>query len=123
MHKQVYPKSLYWGNTVILLSTIDNSDRTNITPISSSWSLSNNIVIGLSLNSKAIENIENCPEVVLNIASDSLSDRIESIAKFTGKTPVHLKKMASVIVVINSLLVDLQSRHLVLLNHLVSKNV
>ena len=55
MHKQVHPKSLYWGNTVILLSTIDDTDTTNITPISSSWSLSNNIVIGLSLNSKAIE--------------------------------------------------------------------
>ncbi|QSR45207.1 flavin reductase family protein [Aeromonas dhakensis] len=92
MHKQVHPKSLYWGNTVILLSTIDNADVTNITPISSSWSLSNNIVIGLSLNSKAIENIENCPEVVLNIASDNLSDNIESIAKFTGKDPVPSEK-------------------------------
>ncbi|TNI30408.1 hypothetical protein CF108_00280 [Aeromonas veronii] len=93
MHKQVHPKSLYWGNTVILLSTIDDTDTTNITPISSSWSLSNNIVIGLSLNSKAIENIENCPEVVLNVASDNLSDRIESIAKLTGKDPVPSEKI------------------------------
>ncbi|HHI2824420.1 TPA: hypothetical protein ACP43Q_005136 [Klebsiella quasipneumoniae] len=87
MHKQVHPKSLYWGSTVILLSTIDNTNSTNITPISSSWSLSSNIVIGLSLSSKAIENIEYCPEMVLNIASDDLSKKIESIAKYTGRNP------------------------------------
>lgn len=85
MHKQIHPKSLYWGNTVILLNTIDATGSTNITPISSSWTLSNNIVIGLSLNTKAVENIESCPEVVLNIASANLADKIESIARYTGK--------------------------------------
>lgn len=95
MHKQVHPKSLYWGSTVILLSTIDNTNSTNITPISSSWSLSSNIVIGLSLSSKAIENIEYCPEMVLNIASDDLSKKIESIAKYTGRNPVPPEKLKS----------------------------
>ena len=95
MHKQIHPKSLYWGNTVILLNTIDAAGSTNITPISSSWALSNNIVIGLSLNIKAIENIESCPEVVLNIASANLVNKIESIARYTGKQPVPPEKLKS----------------------------
>jgi len=95
MHKQIHPKSLYWGNTVILLNTIDATGSTNITPISSSWALSNNIVIGLSLNIKAIENIESCPEVVLNIASANLANKIESIARYTGKQPVPPEKLKS----------------------------
>ena len=95
MHKQIHPKSLYWGNTVILLNTIDAAGSTNITPISSSWALSNNIVIGLSLNIKAIENIETCPEVVLNIASANLANKIESIARYTGKQPVPPEKLKS----------------------------
>lgn len=95
MHKQIHPKSLYWGNTVILLNTIDETGSTNITPISSSWALSNSIVIGLSLNIKAVENIEFCPEVVLNIASVNLADKIESIARYTGKQPVPPEKLKS----------------------------
>ena len=95
MHKQIHPKSLYWGNTVILLNTIDAAGSTNITPISSSWALSNSIVIGLSLNIKAIENIESCPEVVLNIASANLVNKIESIARYTGKQPVPPEKLKS----------------------------
>lgn len=95
MHKQIHPKSLYWGNTVILLNTIDATGSTNITPISSSWALSKNIVIGLSLNIKAVENIEFCPEVVLNIPSVYLADKVESIAKYTGKQPVPPEKLKS----------------------------
>ena len=95
MHKKIYPKSLYWGNTVILLNTINEVGSTNITPISSSWSLSNNVIIGLGLNTKAMENIEYCPEVVLNIASSNLYGKIESIAKLTGKQPVPIEKLKS----------------------------
>lgn len=95
MHKQIHPKSLYWGNTVILLNTIDETGSTNINSISSSWALSNSIVIGLSLNIKAVENIESCPEVVLNIASANLADKIESIARYTGKQPVPSEKLKS----------------------------
>ena len=95
MHKKIYPKSLYWGNTVILLNTINEVGSTNITPISSSWALSNNVIIGLGLNTKAMENIEYCPEVVLNIASSNLYGKIESIAKLTGKQPVPIEKLKS----------------------------
>ena len=55
----------------------------------------NNVIIGLGLNTKAMENIEYCPEVVLNIASSNLYGKIESIAKLTGKQPVPIEKLKS----------------------------
>jgi flavin reductase (DIM6/NTAB) family NADH-FMN oxidoreductase RutF len=95
LHKIIEPKALYWGNTVILLTTTDTAGNAYITPMSSSWSLGKNIVIGLSLNGKAIENIEQHPEVVLNVASSNLANKIETIAPFTGKFPVPPEKQKS----------------------------
>lgn len=95
MHKTIEAKALYWGNTVILLSTIDAAGQTNITPISSSWSLGKSIVIGLSLNGKAIENIGQQPEIVLNVASADLAGKVEAIERFTGKFPVPPEKEKS----------------------------
>ncbi|MEN9490894.1 MAG: hypothetical protein RJA63_1343 [Pseudomonadota bacterium] len=92
MHKTIDAKALYWGSTVILLSTQDAGGRANITPISSSWSLGKGIVIGLSLNGKALENIEQHPEVVLNVASAALAGKVERIERFTGKFPVPPEK-------------------------------
>lgn len=92
MHKTIDAKALYWGNTVILLSTQDAAGRANITPMSSSWSLGKSIVIGLSLNGKALENIEQHPEVVLNVASAAIADKVERIERFTGKFPVPPEK-------------------------------
>lgn len=39
MHREINPGAFYYGFPVILLSTADKANHTNITPISSSWSL------------------------------------------------------------------------------------
>ncbi len=88
MTKLIDPKAMYWGSTVVLLSTVNTQGETNITPISSSWSLGKSVVIGLSLSGKALENLENNGEAVLNVASSELVDKVEKIARFTGKFPV-----------------------------------
>ncbi len=92
MHKTIEAKALYWGSTAILLSTQDAAGKVNITPMSSSWSLGKSIIIGLSLNGKALENIEQHPEVVLNVASATIADKVARIERFTGKSPVPLEK-------------------------------
>ena len=57
MHQTIHPKSFYYGFPVILLTTCDAAAATNITPISSSRCLGNNLVIGLSPHSKALETL------------------------------------------------------------------
>lgn len=84
MHKPISPKMFYYGFPVILLTTIDENNKTNITPISSSWCLGDNVVIGLGTQGKAYQNLKICQEVVLNIADETLWQKIEKIAPFTA---------------------------------------
>ncbi|SFD39392.1 NADH-FMN oxidoreductase RutF, flavin reductase (DIM6/NTAB) family [Bacillus sp. OV194] len=84
----ITPKILYYGTSVVLLTTL-NEDRTvNISPISSSWALGNCILLGIGLGGKAIENLERTPECVLNIPDASLWEQVERLAPYTGKDPV-----------------------------------
>lgn len=94
MHKQINPGAFYYGFPVILLSTADEQGKTNITPISSSWSLGDNVVIGLMMSSKAFENIQATGEVVLNIVPETLIEQIGRIEKLSGKTTANKFEIA-----------------------------
>ncbi|KMK51042.1 hypothetical protein RO21_08315 [[Actinobacillus] muris] len=87
-HNTIHPKMFYYGFPVILLTTCDQQGKTNITPISSSWCLGDNVVIGLSTQGKAFENLQQCGEAVLNLADQSLWQQVESIASLTAKSPI-----------------------------------
>lgn len=84
-HITINPQTLYYGFPVILLTTVDAVGKSNISPISSSWSLGNKLVIGIGSGGKAYDNIKAVPEVVLNIASTDLMQNVEKIAKYTSK--------------------------------------
>lgn len=87
-HKAIQPNMLYYGFPVILLTSCDKSGKSNITPISSSWCLNGNIVIGLSTESKAFDNLKVCPEAVLNLPDENLWQNVEAIAAVTAKYPI-----------------------------------
>ncbi|BAD63711.1 MULTISPECIES: flavin reductase family protein [Shouchella] len=86
--KTINPSILYYGTPVVLLTTLNEDETVNISPISSSWALGDCLVLGLGLGGKAIENIERHPECVLNIPSPSLWENVERLAPLTGKQPV-----------------------------------
>lgn len=88
MHQQIQPQMFYFGFPVILLTTIDPNGKTNITPISSSWCLGKNVVIGLGTQGKAFENLQTCGEAVLNLPSAQMWQTVEKIAPFTAKDPI-----------------------------------
>ncbi|MGX2950003.1 flavin reductase family protein [Ursidibacter sp. B-7004-1] len=88
MHIEINPQMFYYGFPVILLTTCDAAGKTNITPISSSWCLGNNVVIGLSTQGKAYENLLICPEAVLNIPDEQLWKKVEAIADVTAKMEI-----------------------------------
>lgn len=88
MHKPINPMMFYYGFPVVLLTTIDKNNKTNISPISSSWCLGDNLVVGLGLQGKAFENLSAIPEAVINLPSQDLWEKVEKIAPLTGKNPV-----------------------------------
>jgi flavin reductase (DIM6/NTAB) family NADH-FMN oxidoreductase RutF len=86
--KVIDPKILYYGTPVILLSTLNDDGTTNLSPISSSWSLGDVIVLGIGLGGKAYDNIQRHRECVINLPDPSLWEHVERLASFTGKEDV-----------------------------------
>ncbi|MGK9185535.1 flavin reductase family protein [Priestia filamentosa] len=86
--KIIKPKVLYYGTSVILLTTLNEDQTVNISPLSSSWALGNYIILGIAADGKALENLQRHPECVINIPNASLWENVEKIASYTGKDPV-----------------------------------
>jgi flavin reductase (DIM6/NTAB) family NADH-FMN oxidoreductase RutF len=86
--KRIHPKILYYGTPVILLTTLNEDGTVNISPISSSWALGDNIILGIGVGGKAFENLKRHPECAINIPSPPMWGNVEKLAPFTGKNPV-----------------------------------
>ncbi len=52
-HRMIRPKILYFGTPVVLLTTLNEDGSTNISPISSAWSLGGCIILGVGLGGMA----------------------------------------------------------------------
>ncbi|PAZ11803.1 flavin reductase [Streptomyces sp. SA15] len=93
-HRVIRPSILYFGTPVVLLTT-ENADGTfNLAPISSAWALGQHIVLGLGSESQTVRNLAERPDVVINLASPDLWERVESLAPLTGADPVPESKRA-----------------------------
>ncbi|MBQ4796733.1 flavin reductase family protein, partial [Pectobacterium versatile] len=67
MKKNVKLNSFYYGFPVFLVTTTDSSNgNTNIAPVSSSISLGDKIIIGVSKGSKTYSNLLSGSDAVIN---------------------------------------------------------
>lgn len=88
------PNMFYYGFPVVLLSTIDEKGKADVTPISCTFTLGTNAVIALVKLNQAYENVMAVPEVVLNLPDASMWEQVEKIAPYTAKDPVPAQKAA-----------------------------
>ena len=88
------PNMFYYGFPVVLLSTIDEKGKADVTPISCTFTLGTNAVIALVKLNQAYENVMVVPEVVLNLPNASMWEQVEKIAPYTAKDPVPAQKAA-----------------------------
>lgn len=86
MHKTIPHGAFYYGFPIFLLSTIDEKGNTNISPLSSSFSLGDNIVIGVNKQSKGFLNLQANGEGVINVLPESLAPMLDKIEKLSGNT-------------------------------------
>lgn len=88
MFRTIEPKILYFGTPVVLVSSLNEDDSTNIAPMSSAWALGWDVVIGLGTGGKTYENLCRCADCVLNMPSPQIWRSVEALAPLTGKNPV-----------------------------------
>ena len=88
------PNMFYYGFPVVLLSTMDDKGRVNITPITCTFTLGTNAVIALVKLNQAYENIKAVPEAVFNLPTSQMWEQVEAIAPYTAKDPVPAQKVA-----------------------------
>ncbi len=79
----ITPGMLYYGNTIILLSTLNPDGSTNIAPMSSSWALGDTIVLGMALDSQTAHNLKERKEAVLNLPGPELWSSVERLGDLT----------------------------------------
>ncbi|QHW35033.1 flavin reductase family protein [Paenibacillus rhizovicinus] len=94
MHVEIEPKILYFGSSIVLISTMNVDGTPNLAPMSSAWWLNRSCMLGLSSKSQTALNIMREGECVLNLPSIDLISAIESLTLITGRDPVPESKKA-----------------------------
>ncbi|MFD6096388.1 flavin reductase family protein [Nocardiopsis flavescens] len=87
-HVRIEPRILYFGTPVALLSTLNGDGTPNLAPVSSVWALGMTVVLGLGATGQTALNLRERPELVVNLPSEDLWERVERLAPLTGRSPV-----------------------------------
>ncbi|QFU17286.1 flavin reductase family protein [Microvirga thermotolerans] len=95
VHRTIRPSVLYFGTPVVLLTTLNPDGTPNISPLSSAWALGDRVVLGLSNGGQGGENVVREGECVINVAPADLWERVERLARTTGRSPVPADKAAA----------------------------
>ncbi|MBW7452993.1 flavin reductase family protein [Paenibacillus sepulcri] len=92
MHTVIEPKILYFGSSVVLISTINEDGTPNLAPMSSAWWLNQSCMLGLSSKSQTVQNLIREHECVLNLPSIDLIPAVDRLTLLTGRNPVPESK-------------------------------
>ncbi|WP_410768901.1 flavin reductase family protein [Fontibacillus sp. BL9] len=88
MHTVIEPKILYFGSSVVLISTLNEDGSPNLAPMSSAWWLNESCMLGLSSKSQTVQNMIRERQCVLNLPSPDLIPAIDKLTLLTGRNPV-----------------------------------
>ncbi|MED4752368.1 flavin reductase family protein [Brevibacillus choshinensis] len=94
MHTVIEPKILYFGSSVVLISTMNEDDTANLAPMSSAWWLNQSCMLGMSSRSQTVQNMMREKECVLNLPSVDMVPAIERLTLLTGRNPFPETKAA-----------------------------
>ncbi|GAB3713396.1 flavin reductase family protein [Mariniluteicoccus flavus] len=84
----ISPSVHYFGSAVVIVSTSNADGSTNLTPISSTWSLEDRYVLGMLRVHRGAENLERNGQAVLNLVGAHQCAAVEAIAPTTGSPEV-----------------------------------
>jgi len=87
-------KMLYFGTPVLLISSLNADGSTNIAPMSSVWWVGNTAMLGMSVSSQTVRNLQARPHCVLNLVDATMVDAVDRLALLTGRPDVPEYKRA-----------------------------
>lgn len=90
----VEPKVLYFGTPVVLVSSRNPDGTTNLGPMSSAWWLDRTAMLGMSVSSQTVRNLQERPECVLNLVDPAMVAALDRIALLTGAREMSAAKAA-----------------------------
>ena len=94
MKRVLNPKMLYFGTPVVLVSSWNSDGTTNLAPMSSAWWVGKTAMLGLSVHSQTVRNLQQRPQCVLNLADAAMVDAIDRLALLTARPDVPEYKRA-----------------------------
>ena len=94
MKRVLTPKMLYFGTPVLLISSLNGDGSTNIAPMSSAWWVGNTAMLGMSVNSQTVRNLQERPLCVLNLVDATMIDAVDRLALLTGRSDMPEYKQA-----------------------------
>ena len=94
MHQRIERLGFYYGFPVFFMTTKDRATGADdLTPLSSSWTLGNTMVIGIGQGNKGFQNLEEGAEATFSVPDDTLYEQLKRIEKTTGvQEPAGVKK-------------------------------
>ncbi|MBD0382320.1 flavin reductase family protein [Paenibacillus sedimenti] len=92
MHTVIEPKILYFGTSVVLISTLNENGTPNLAPMSSAWWLNQSCMLGMGSRSQTVQNLLREQQCVLNLPSIDLVPSVEKLTLLTGRNPVPESK-------------------------------
>ena len=94
MHQRIERVGFYYGFPVFFMTTKDRATGADdLTPLSSSWTLGNTMVIGIGQGNKGFQNLEEGAEATFSVPDDTLYEQLKRIEKTTGvQEPAGVKK-------------------------------
>ena len=94
MHQRIERFVFYYGFPVFFMTTKDRATGADdLTPLSSSWTLGNTMVIGIGQGNKGFQNLEEGAEATFSVPDDTLYEQLKRIEKTTGvQEPAGVKK-------------------------------
>lgn len=85
MFKSIDKSSFYYGAPVVLMTTVNElNNESNITPITSTWTLGDDVVMGIGNDNQGFMNLKMNSMLTLNLANDKIWEKVESISRVTA---------------------------------------
>lgn len=91
-HIDINPSVLYFGTPVVVISSLNDDNSTNLAPISSVWALGHLLVLGLGNDGHTLANLRKRAELVVNYCWDHQWHQVEMLALAAGADPVPVTK-------------------------------